>query len=188
MQVPVEIVYQGLGSAPGLEARIRKEAAKLERYHDRIISCRVVIEESHHRHHKGNLFTVRIHIRLPGQGEVAVSRVADEKHAREDPYVAVRDAFDAARRQLQDQARTLRRAVKSHEAPPHGRVTKIFSAEGYGFIETPDGREIYFHRNSVVDGEFDKLLPGAEVRFAAEMGEKGEQASTVRVIGKHHLG
>jgi cold shock CspA family protein len=77
-------------------------------------------------------------------------------------------------------------AVKLHEEPPHGRILRVCRPDDYGFIEAVDGREIYFHRNSVLDDAFDRLEPGAEVWFSEEQGERGAQASTVRVVGKHH--
>jgi len=79
--------------------------------------------------------------------------------------------------------------VKSHEIPPHGKVARLFPYEGYGFIQTPEGGLLYFHRNSLVDADFDKLAEGQEVRYVAAEGEsdKGPQASTVKLIGKHHL-
>jgi cold shock CspA family protein len=102
--------------------------------------------------------------------------------------VAVRDAFDAVRRQLEDHVRRRRGDVKTHDAPSHGRVASLFAERDYGFIEASDGSEVYFHRNSVVGGGFDKLAVGDEVRFSfhAEEGEKGPQASTVVAVGKHH--
>ena len=69
--------------------------------------------------------------------------------------------------------------VKRHEAAPQGRVARLFPEEGYGFIESVDGREIYFHRNAVVNGGFERLAVGAAVRFAEASGDKGPQASTV---------
>jgi len=97
--------------------------------------------------------------------------------------VTLRDAFDAARRKLQDYARR-RGAVKALEARPHGRVSRMFQEKGYGFLETPDGREVYFHRNSVLELGFDHLQVGDRVYFAEGEGEKGPQASTVRLAGK----
>jgi cold shock CspA family protein len=115
------------------------------------------------------------------------SREPDEHHAYTDVYVAIRDAFDSMRRQLEDYARRRRRQVKAHEAPPHGRIVEMHPDEDYGKIESPDGRLIYFHRNSVVDADFDRLEVGAEVRFDVEMGDRGPQASTVHLVGKHHI-
>ena len=88
---------------------------------------------------------------------------------------------------FEDAIRELRGQVKPHEAEDHGRVTKFLAEKNCGFIETADGREVYFHRDSVLGDAFDALRVGAEVRFVEEMGNKGAQASTVRVIGKHHL-
>ncbi len=102
------------------------------------------------------------------------------------PLVAIREAFDAAVRQIEDVTREARGQVKEHVAKGHGRVTKFLAGEDCGFIETPDGREIYFHRNAVLDGAFDRLVVGSEVVFVEEEGDKGAQASTVRLIGKHH--
>jgi len=105
-------------------------------------------------------------------------------HAHEDAFVTVRDAFNAARRRLQDRRRRVQGQVKRHDAPPQGRVIRMFPEEGYGFIESADGREIYFHRNAVVNGGFDRLAVGAAVRFAETEGDKGAQASTVHANGK----
>jgi len=75
--------------------------------------------------------------------------------------------------------------VKAHATPPHGRVIRLFPDQGYGFIAAPDGRELYFHRNSVLSGGFEKLEVGSEVSYAEEEGEKGPQASTVKPVGRH---
>ena len=106
------------------------------------------------------------------------------KHAaHEDVYVALRDAFSAAGRKLQDYVRRRRGKVKAHEAAPRAYVSRLFPEEDYGFLKTPDGREIYFHKNAVLSPRFDRLEVGIEVLFAEEMGEKGPQATSVRVNG-----
>jgi len=161
--------------------------ARLERFSDRITSCRVAVIGRSGRHQHGDLYEVRIQLVLPGRDEVMVDRNPSADHAHEDPYVAIRDAFAAARRKLQDVRRKAQGKVKDHEAPPHGKVLRLFPEEGYGFIESSDGREIYFHRNAVVNGDFDRMAPGVEVRFAETEGEKGAQASTVHVLGKSHI-
>ncbi|HIC82219.1 MAG TPA: HPF/RaiA family ribosome-associated protein, partial [Kiloniellaceae bacterium] len=124
----------------------------------------------------------------PGS-QIVVNRNPKEKRSHEDVYVAVRDAFDAARRRLEDHARRKAGKVKAHAVPPHGRVVRLFPYEGYGFIQTAEGQEVYFHRNSLVDADFDKLETGQEVRLVLAEGEseKGPQASTVKLVGKHHL-
>lgn len=167
-----------------IEARIRERAAGLEHYHDQIMSCRVAVEMHHRHHHQGNLFHVRVDLKVP-EGEIVASREPAEHHAHEDVYVAIRDAFDAARRQLEDHARRRRGVVKEHAVSPHGRIAELLADSGK--IETADGRLVYFHKNSVVDAGFDRLHVGAEVRFVEEMGELGPQASTVHLVGKHHV-
>ena len=101
--------------------------------------------------------------------------------------MAIRDAFNAARRLLEDYVRIRRNKVKVHEAEPHGRITQLFPQQDYGIIETPGGREIYFHRNSILNANFDKLEEGSSVGFSEEMGDNGPQESTVHIEGKHHV-
>ena len=183
MQLPLQITFRHMEPSAAVEAKIRERAAELDRYYDRIMSCRVVVESPHRHHHQGALYHVRIDLTVPG-GELMVSREPAEHHAYEDVYVALRDAFDAARRQLEDYARRQRREVKEHAAPPYGRVSKLFPVEGYGFIEAPGGREVYFHQHSVLHDAFKRLEIGSEVEFVEEPGDEGPQASTVRMIGK----
>jgi cold shock CspA family protein len=97
-------------------------------------------------------------------------------------YVALRDSFDAARRRLEDHVRRLRGTVKRHAAQAEGRVTRIFPLQGYGFIETPDGREIYFHRHALSADDFRIVDLGTRVHFIEEEGEQGPQAAHVEVM------
>jgi ribosomal subunit interface protein len=187
VQAPLEIVFHNVDRSPAVEAAVRERAAKLEQFAENITSCRVTVEAPHKNHQQGNLYTVRVDLRFPG-GEAVVNRSPSEDHAHEDVYVALRDAFKAVRRQLQDRQRIRRGDVKPHEPPPHGRIASIDREGGSGRIETSDGRNIYFHRNSVRTGRFEHLEPGMEVRFSEEPGDQGPQASTVHRVGKHHVG
>lgn len=186
MQLPLEVRFHNLERSPAVEAAVREAAGKLEKFADNIVSCHVTIEGAHKHHQQGNLFAVRIDVHYAG-GEVVASREPSAHHAHEDVYVAVRDAFKAARRQLQDRMRIRRGDVKPHAHEPHGKVLSVDPERNCGIIGTSDGREIYFHRNSVLDTDFAQLKPGTEVRLSIEQGDKGPQASTVRAIGKHHL-
>jgi len=182
MQIPLQITFEGgLTSSDALTRRIEHEAAKLERLHDRITSCRVAVIGRPGKRRHGDLYAVRLQITTPSEGEVVVDRNPPADHAHEDAFVTVRDAFAAARRRLLDRRRRVQGKVKVHEPPPQGRVARLFPEEGYGFIEAADGREIYFHRNAVVNGGFARMEPGVAVRFAEAEGEKGPQASTVHV-------
>jgi len=185
MQLPLQITFRNVPPSEAVETRIRQRAAELDQYYDRIMRCRVVVEAPHRRHHQGKLYHVRIDLTVPN-GEVVVNREPTEHQAHQDVYVAIRDAFDAAQRQVADYARRQRGDVKTRELPSFARISTLFPDEGYGFIQSADGREIYFHKNSVLDDAFGQLQVGSEVRFVEEQGEKGPQASTVRLAGKHH--
>lgn len=187
MQVPLELVFEDMDPSDAIETRLRKEAAKLELFSDRITSARVVVAKPHRHGRKGNTYRVRIHITMPGGHEVVVNRDPGDRNAHEDVYVTIRDAFGAARRQLQDQVRKLQGQVKVHETPPHGVIASLAPGEDHGFITASDGREIYFHRNAVASDGYDALETGQEVRFSEEVGDKGPQATHVQPIGKHHL-
>jgi cold shock CspA family protein len=184
MQVPIKVVYRSLlpQYKEGVEGEVQLLAGKLDKFHPGIISCRIVVEMPHKRHHEGNLFRATITLNVPDK-QIVVSREHPVSQIHENIYVAVRHAFDDAIRQLEEYDLIKSRNVKDHDLNPHGVVSKLFSELGYGFIESSDGREIYFHKNSALDG-FKKLKIGAAVRFEEEEGEKGPQASTVKVIRK----
>lgn len=190
LERPLQITFQGLPVSPAVEDRIRREAARLERMFDRLVGCSVVVEAPHQHQRKGVLYEVGVELRVPGGPPLVVGRAHHDAQAHQDVMVAVRDAFAAARRRLQQHAEKLRADVKTHEEPDHGRVRYLEPVERYGFIETPTGTEVYFHEHALVDAAFDELRLGDEVRFFVHPGEgaKGPQASTVRRVGKHHLG
>lgn len=180
MQEALQITLRDIPQSDALEAHIRDKASKLELFYPHIQSCRVVVEMPHKHKHQGKVFAVSIDLRVPGS-ELVVNR---DRH--EDVYVALRDAFDHARRKLEDYGRRQRGDVKVHTAEIRGRVVRTFPEEGYGFIETPDGRELYFHRDNLVTPDFERLEIGAEVQFVEDRGSEGPQAKRVSV-GKHHV-
>jgi ribosome-associated translation inhibitor RaiA/cold shock CspA family protein len=188
MQTPLQITFQGLDPSPAIEARIREKVDKLERFHDRITTCQVVVERPPAHSNKGGIYEVRIHLGVPG-GHIDVTREPGLNHAHEDIGVALRDAFARATRLLEDHVRKQRGDVKRHDVPPHGRVIRMFPGQDGGFLESSEGLQVYFHRNAVVDGSYDDLNVGDEVRFvlAPEPGDEGPQASTVHPVGKHHV-
>lgn len=176
MELPIQIATRNISLAPLEEEAIRREAMKLENFADRITSCRVLVETPHRRGNEGVQYLVRIDLTLPG-GELVVRRQPQEQLRS-----ALQDAFDVAKRQVRDFIGRRRGVVKKHLPPDRARVLTLFPWEGYGFLEDHRGREIYFHRNSVLNGAFDRLTEGAEVRFVEEEGEEGPQASTVSLI------
>jgi len=187
MQTPVEIEYQGMEARPQIQAVLAKHVADLEQRFGRVTACRVVLKAPGAHHRTGGLYEVNIRLALPNGREVNVEHTAqaDERHS--DLEFAINDAFKRARRQLQDQVRELQGQVKHHEGPLIGTVVQLDPLGEFGLLESGDGQEIYFHRNSVLDGDYSRLAVGSRVTYAEETGEKGPQASTVKLMGKHSL-
>ena len=208
MKIPLQITFRNMAPTEAIEKRIRKKVEKLELFYNRLRSCKVTVEAPHRHHRKGKSYAVRIDLTVP-EDELVIRHTTNrlaltrrtsakkdeielyERHepskhaARDDLYVAIRDAFNAAGRKLQDYARRRSLAIKLHEPPAHGRIIKLFPKERYGFLRTLDEREVYFHGNSVLNPGFDQLDIGMKVYFAEEEGEKGRQASTVRFAKRH---
>jgi len=180
MKTPLQITFRGFERSDALETHIREKADKLETFFEPIMSCRVVVELPHQHKNQGKAFNVRVDIGVPGS-EIVVNR---DQH--EDVYVALRDAFDAARRQLEDYGRRLRRETKTHPQEYTGLVARLFPEEGYGFIRRADGNELYFSFDNLVNTTFDQVKTGDEVKFIEEMAAEGPQAKRVS-IGQHHI-
>jgi ribosomal subunit interface protein len=176
MKQPILITSRGFPLTKAIENAIHDKANKLCTFFDRIISCRVIVFSPHKHHYKGNAYNVNIGIKVPGY-DISVKR---EPH--EDLYIAIREAFDAARRQLKVYARKRKQAERARNIQPRAKVTSLFLDHGYGFIATPEGREIYFHKNSVLNNRFKNLQVGTAVRFVEDVGNKGPQASTLTAL------
>jgi cold shock CspA family protein/ribosome-associated translation inhibitor RaiA len=181
VQIPLQVTFRHMEPSPALESRVRELTARLEKFSAQIVHCHVVIEAPHQHQQQGGLFDVRIDITVPGK-EITIQRTRPIDPSRQDAYVALRDAFKAARRKLQDYERERRLDVKAHSEVPHGRICELDAERGFGRIETADGRLIYFHRNSVLGSSFESLKNGTNVRFSEERGDLGPQASTVHVV------
>lgn len=199
MILPVQVTFDNIGADPVLEAQIREQVARLERFYAPLTSCRVNVGMLG-RHVHGNLYHVRIDLGLPG-GELVVeseptlhaelqdleegkiTKGAELGKLHRTPVRAVLDAFRVMRRRLEDYARKQRGDVKRRQEPlARGTVVNLHPAEGYGFIQTANEDQVYFHRDAVLDGHFNLLRDGSPVRFCEEMGEKGPQATTVKVM------
>ena len=183
MKIETIISFKGMEPSPAVEADIRQRVEHLEKFHDRIVACRVVVNAPHKHGHKGKLYHVHIDLSVPG-GSIFVNREAGFDHAHEDIYVALRDAFDAAQRQLEDYVRKHSGfRTKRHPITEHGEVTRIFSEDGYGFIETRDGREVFFSQDSVNNKVGWEIIDvGSKVRFSESEGDKGPYAISVTLV------
>jgi len=185
MQVPLEISYRDVQKTDAVEDLIYEEADKLERVCDYIMSCRVAVEQPHKHQRTGKHYRVRIDLTVPPNHELVVTRDSGDSEAVKPIHAVLRSTFNAARRKLEKLVDQQRGEVKSHPQQESDVVVyKLFRDSGYGFLKATDGREIYFHRNSVLNNDFDRLEIGTVVRFVEEEGEKGAQASTVQIVDK----
>jgi cold shock CspA family protein len=186
MQTPAQIELEGVQETPELQASIDQHFAELENRFGRLTAGRVVVKGPGDHHRTGGQFQVSIRLALPDGREVNVGRTPKQDDRYTDLTFAVDNAFKRARRQLQDRARLMRGQTKQHESQPVGTVVRIDPSGEFGFLESADGREIYFNRSSVLDGA-SNITVGTRVSYVEEIGEKGPQASTVKTLGKHGL-
>lgn len=180
MNAPLQIAFHNVEGSEEVKDLIEEKVDWLGRVYDRITACRVVVEGPSPRRRPSCPYRVRIDLAVPG-GSVVVSRALPSRAVDRGLDTVVREAFDVARRRLEAYARRMRHEVKSHEPAPHAIVSRLFEHEGYGFLATPEGREIYFHQNAV-NGGFGRLHVGDEVVFCESAGDKGPQASCVRMV------
>lgn len=186
MQVEPELTFHNYQPSAEVTSEVARQLERLQKFSGRITSCRVAIHGPQTRHRHGEVFKVNLRIAMPQHEDIVVTRSHDDLPENAHPLVAVRNAFAAAQRQIEDAAREMRGQVKVHRSPDVGRVARFLAGEDCGFIETADGREVYFHRNAVLGDAFDKLAEGSKVRFVEEEGERGPQASTVRIVDHLH--
>lgn len=185
MRLPLEISFRNIRKTEALEALIREKADDLKLMHDSIMSCRVAVEVPQQHQRSGRAYRIRVILTVPPGHELVVSRDPSGGDLHEELTSVIRDAFEAARRQLQKLAEKQRGRVKTHpEQELMGMVVRLFREEGYGFLRALDGREIYFHRNAVRNDDFDRIEVGTGVRFDEGLGEEGPQASTVQIVDK----
>ena len=184
MQTQPQVSFDDIPIDEAVRDAVLRHIDELESTSDRITGCHVVVAQPHRHHRAGRLYSVRIDLIVPG-AEIVVNRNHPLDHAHEDVFVALRDSFNAVRRQLEDHVRHLRGAEKPHTPRAMGRVTQIFSLQGYGFLETPDGREIYFHQHALSENDFRMVDVGSTVRFSVEEGDEGPQAAHVQLVHPH---
>jgi Ribosome-associated protein Y (PSrp-1) len=189
MQTPLEITFHNMPSSDALEAEIRKRVAKLEKIYPRIVGCRVSVESLHRQHRTGNEYEVHIVIMVPGQ-DLVISRPphkAKVRYAQPDVFTSIRDAFEAAERRLKDFKAVQRGDVKPQAPTFQGQVLQVFPDADHGFILTSTGSQLYFHRNSVMNNDFDSLKKGDPVQYVETIGDTGPMASKVWRSPEHRL-
>lgn len=183
--VPFQITFLDFPESDAVWLAIQNRIEKLEKIFDRMVRCEVAVSCPHRHRQQDRLYHLQIRIVLPGD-DIIVTRKPLRNEAHRDVYVAIRDSFNAAERLLREKAKLLRSRNKVHIAESHripgelkGKIARIFYQYGYGFLQTHDGREFYFDKNSVLDKEFESLKIGERVRFLEEQGEKGPQVTSM---------
>jgi cold shock CspA family protein/ribosome-associated translation inhibitor RaiA len=185
MQIEPEIAFRNVELSPPIEKLILQGLDRLERLHPRLMACRIMVEMPNPRHRRGNLYHVRIDLTVPGS-EIVVTRTPPEQRTHEELSRAIREAFSLARTQLRRRRQKDTGRVKTHEEPSMGRVLSLDPAGGFGYIGTPEGREIYFHRTGVPADGFDELEEGTRVRFSEEEVDGSPRAVSVVPTGSPH--
>ena len=188
MQVPVEIAFHNVEKTDWAEDAIRDHVARLEEMYERLTTCRVRVDQRARNASNTIPPVVRIELSIPGHKDIVVAHEPDHlqrKFQKPDLHNAIHEAFRIAEQRLgqfTDQLKD-RSAAGTHEAANGmlGQVAEITPAEDFGFLLTASGGLLYFHRNSVLTGDFDGLKAGDEVHYVEEMGDTGPTASKVRV-------
>lgn len=183
MQTQPQVSFDGIPAEPAVRDAALEHMRQLESLDGRITGCHVVVAQPHRHHREGRRYSVRIDLVVPGT-EIIVNRDHHPDRAHDDPLVALRDAFLVARRRLEDHVRRTRDAATPTAPRCQGRIARLDPLQHYGFIETRDGREIYFHRHAISDHDFQLADIGSEVVFTEEEGDDGPQASIVELT--HH--
>ena len=188
MQMPLEIAFHHIERSEQAENEIRTHVADLEKIYERLVSCRVRIDQRA-RDVSGTIPpVVRIELGIPGHGEIVVSHEPDHllrKYKHPDLRSAINEAFRKAERQLLDLKEQRQRRTKEphHDSENQslGQVADVDGGGEFGFLLTKEGGLLYFHRNSVLAGDFDQLRRGDAVYYVEDTGDTGPIASKVRV-------
>jgi cold shock CspA family protein len=185
MEVPLELTFRSLERDDDIEDLIRSKAEGLKKICHSIVSCRVAVESPHEHQQSGSPYWIRINVRVPPGQDLVVKRTSRDGYLHETLTAVVSSAFDAAYRQLRKLMDKQKGQVKSHPRQEvQALVVQLKADKGYGFIKTREGRELYFHRNSVLNDAFDRLQIGTGVSYVAAEGEQGPEASTVQIVDK----
>jgi cold shock CspA family protein len=185
MNVPPTISYQDVPRTEALDELIRERCDRLSTVCDYLQSCRIMVERTQRHQSRGRSYRVRIDMTVPPGHELAVKREPSRGEMHQSLEAEIREAFSAAERQLKELKGKQEGHVKQHaEQNTTAVVDRLFPAQDYGFLRTVDGRRIFFHRNSVLEGDFDRLTVGTGVHFTEVMGNEGPQASTVKIVDK----
>ena len=187
MQIAPEVIFHDVDRSAWVENYVLDRVQRLDKFAEGITSIRVSLSKDQASHHKGNRYSVMVEVRTPPNHDLAARKYKVIRDMPSQLPALINLAFGAVERQLKKTAQLRRGEEKSHARPDgqaHGIVEKLFG-EGYGFLRSlDDERQVYFHRNSVLHGDFERLAAGTEVRFTPQEGDDGPQASSVQIVAK----
>ena len=185
MQIAPEIVYHDVERSEWVESYVLERMRRLDKFAQGITRCHVTLTREQASRQKGNRYSVMVEVRVPPQHDLAIKKEKEIREMRTQLPAVINLAFAAIERQLKKTAALRRYELKDHNDEQSRGIVEQLLADGYGFIRTvDDNRQFYFHRNSVLHDGFERLAIGTEVRFSAEEGEQGPQASSVQIVGK----
>lgn len=183
MQVPLEITYRNVEKTEDIDRLIREKMAKIEKICNYIVSCHVVIEHPQEYQNAGNPYQIRIEMSIPKNHYIVVKHGMGKEDMHLPLSTVIRKAFDAVRKQVRELVQRQHAHLKVHDVNGTiGIVNKINREEGYGFLLNAEGEDVYFHKNSVVQNEFDQLYEGATVIHTEEPTERGPKATSVKLF------
>jgi ribosome-associated translation inhibitor RaiA/cold shock CspA family protein len=188
MQIQPEIAFRNCEKVDWAEDQILNHIERLEEIYDRLITCRVRVDQRNDNTNHTIPPVVRIEISVPGHKDIVVAHEPDHlqrKFQAPDLKNAINEAFRIAEDRLARYKEQLtdRTAPGTHEAANEmlGQIAEITPAEDFGFLLTASGSLLYFHRNSLLSGNFDRLERGDEVYYVEGLGDTGPTATKVRV-------
>jgi cold shock CspA family protein/ribosome-associated translation inhibitor RaiA len=182
MQSPANITFRHMQASPEVRQDIETRIADLEKFHHHVVSCNVVVTGPSNRHEHGQEFHVQLTVQVPGE-DIAVSDSLGQSEATQDLNLLLHSVFEVADRKLREQARMMGgREVKHHAEILHGKIDRIFEGEGYGFIKSDDGNDVYFEEDNLTNSSWEKLRVDMKVRFREGDGDKGPYAMNVHVM------
>jgi cold shock CspA family protein/ribosome-associated translation inhibitor RaiA len=185
MQIPLEVSFRDVEHTDQLDQLIEQQASRLDKFHNHIMGCRIAVEQPQEHISHGRPWRVRLDITVPHANEVVVIKDPGKGEMHEPLEAVIRDAFDTAERNLKGLKEQQRYNVKENTMDQAvGIVSKILRDDGYGFIRDPSEQDVYFHKNAVLENDFDRIEEGTAVWYVAEVGDDGLQATSVRIHDK----
>ena len=189
MQIAPEISFHNCASSAAVEDAIREHIDRLERIYGHMTKCRVRVDQRNQNQTDTIPPVVRIEISVPGHKDIVVAHEPDHlqrKYQAPELHNAINEAFRIAELRLskfKDKRTDHGTSDMRHESAQEfrGQIAELTPGEDFGFLMTKEGALLYFHRNSMLTGDFDRLHRGDEVSYVEAMGDNGPTASKVRV-------